>query len=170
MSDPYLKQGRLQDVLAALQVIASAERPERKIKDWAFELDRNAEPRTIAKWTSVFQEHPEFFVTYQLPGESDLKAALRVRYVFKTFDSKTGNEYSPAEIAALPKEQRYALTTKPLAGDQIQGLASIAIALHTRALEELQASRWWIPLIAALLGFVGALIGSVLAAVLGNHR
>ena len=170
MRDPYLKAGRLHHVLAALQVSGSAERPERTIKDWAEVLDRNRDESTIAKWESVFEEHPEFFLTYRLPREADLKAALRVRYVFKNFDSKTGKEYSPAEIAALPMDERNLLTTQRLAGDQIQGLASIAIALHTSALDDLRASRFWIPLIAAALSFVGALVGAIVAAVAGIHK
>ena len=84
MRDPYLKAGRLHHVLAALQVSGSAERPERTIKDWAEVLDRNRDESTIAKWKSVFEEHPEFFLTYRLPREADLKAALRVRYVSRT--------------------------------------------------------------------------------------
>jgi hypothetical protein len=167
---PYLIKGRLADVIAAIQVMASAERPERKIKDWAHELDRNREDDTIARWTSVFQEHREFFLTYRLPGELDLKAALRWRYVLKTFDSKTGKEYTPVEIEALTDEKRWSLTTKPLAGDQIETLLNTAIALHTRAMEELGAARWWVPLIAALLGFVGAILGTALSALLGLHK
>ena len=36
--------------------MAAAKRPERAIKDWAHELDRNREAPTIARWTSVFEE------------------------------------------------------------------------------------------------------------------
>jgi hypothetical protein len=169
-SDPYLKPGRLADVLAALQVIASAERPERKIKDWADELDRKHDEAAIAKWRAVFEEHPEFFLTYRLPDEEDLKAALRLRYVVKTFDPKTGIDYTQAQISEMSNTQRWGLTTKPLGGDQIQALVSTAIALHTRALGELQASRWWIPIIAAVVGFFGALLGGVFASVLGVHK
>jgi len=171
MNDPsatalYQMRGRLADVIAAIQVMSSAERPERKIKDWAFELDRNRDPTTIKRWTSVFQDHREFFVTYRLPDEEDLKAALRWRYVFKTYDSKTGREYTPAEIETLSREQRSLLTTKPLSGDQIQTLLNTAIGLHARAMEELRESRWWVSLIAAFLGFGGAILGSMLSALL----
>jgi len=161
---PYLRPGRLANVIAAIQVIASAERPEREIRDWAYELDRKNDDDTIAMWTSVFQEHREFFLTYRLPGEKDLKAALRWRYVFKTYDSKTGKEHTPLELASLTNEQRWRLTTKPLAGDQVETLVNTAIGLHTRAVEELGARRWWIPLLAAVLGFVGAILGTLLSA------
>ena len=167
---PYLKPGRLADVIAAIQVMASAERPEREIKDWAYELDRNRDTATIVRWTSVFQEHREFFVTYRLQGGGDLKAALRWRYVFRTFDSKTGKEYTPAEIETLSKEQRSLLTTKPLAGEHIQTLLNTAIGLHTRAMEELGAARWWVPLLAAFLGFGGAILGAILSALFGLDK
>jgi len=169
-SDPYLRQGRLADVIAALQVMASAERPEREIKDWAYELDRNRENSAIARWTDVFTEHREFFITCRLYDKGELKAASRWRYVFKTFDPKTGKEYTLAELEALPDEKRWSLTTKPLAGDQIQTLLNTAIGLHTRAIEELLAARWWIPLIAAVLGFAGAIVGTFLSAYLGLHK
>ena len=164
---PYRKRGRLADVIAAIQVMASAERPEGKIKDLAYELDRNADAATTERWTSVFQEHREFFITYRLKGDEDLKAALRWRYAFKTFDSKAGREYTPAEIQTLPEKQRWSLTTKPLTGDQIQTLLNTAIGLHARAMEELRESRWWVPLIAAFLGFVGAILGAMLSGLLG---
>src|SRR5262245_6557807 len=98
---PYRIRGRLADVIAAIQVMASAERPEGKIKDLAYELDRDRDAATINRWTKVFQDHREFFVTYRLrpeqDPEQDLKAALRWRYSFKTFDSKTQKDLTPAE-------------------------------------------------------------------------
>jgi hypothetical protein len=168
--DPYLKQGRLADVIAAIQVMASAKRPEGKIKDWAWELDRSRDSRTVDRWSAVFKEHREFFITYQLQNEEDLKAALRWRYVFKRFDAETGQEYTPAEIENLLDDQRNLLTTKPLTGEQIQTLLNTAIGLHTRAIKELGANRWWVPLIAAFLGFGGAIAGNVISALLGLHK
>jgi hypothetical protein len=62
-TSPYLNPGRLADVTAALQVMASAERPEKAIKDWAHEFDRRRDEQTIKRWTRVFEEHREFFLT-----------------------------------------------------------------------------------------------------------
>ncbi len=114
----------------------------------------------------MFQEHREFFLTYRLPDEQDLKAALRWRYAFRTVDAETGKEYTPAEVQSLPEKQRWLLTTKPLGGEQIQTLLNTAIAVHARAMEELRESRWWIPVFAAILGFVGAILGVILSALL----
>jgi hypothetical protein len=163
---PYRIRGRLADVIAAIQVMAAAKRPERKIKDWAYEFDRDRDADTVDRWTSVFQDHREFFLTYRRREDPDLKAALRWRYAFKTFDAESGKEYTPEEIQALPDEQRRSLTTKPLSGEQIQTLLNTAIGLHTRAMEELRESRWWIPVFAAILGFFGAMAGVILSAAL----
>src|SRR5262245_14157174 len=164
---PYRIPGRLADVIAAIQIMAAAKRPEAKIEDWAYEFDRNREANTVARWTGVFEDHREFFLTYRLPGKKDLKAALRWRYAFKTLDAESGKEYKPAEIQALPEKQRELLTTKPLNGEQIQTLLNTAISLHTRGMEELRESRWWVPLFAAVLGFVGAIFGVILSAAIG---
>ena len=76
---PYRKRGRLADVIAAIQVMASAERPEGKIKDLAYELDRNADAATTERWTSVFQEDREFFITYRLKGDEDTRSRRLIR-------------------------------------------------------------------------------------------
>jgi hypothetical protein len=158
----YIKPGRLADVIAAIQVMASTERPEKVIEDWAHELDRNREDATITKWANVFEEHGEFFLTYRLEGKP--KAALRWRYAFRNYDSKTGKEYTPEEIESLPQKERWLLTTRPLTGDQIETLLNTAIGLHTSVLEALNARRSWIPLVAAGLGFLGAIVGNLLSA------
>jgi hypothetical protein len=157
---PYLIPGRLADVLAAVQIMAAAERPERKVKDWANELDRNRENSTVERWKSVFSDHREFFLVYTLEGDNDLKAALRWRYVNKLYDSKTGKEYTPEEKEALPKEKQWSLTTKPLPADGVTALMDTAINLHNRAIEELGAARWWIPLLVIVVGGVITLIGN----------
>jgi hypothetical protein len=159
---PYRIPGRLANVIAALQVMASAKRPEAKIKDWAYEFDQSHDAATIDTWISVFRDHREFFLVYQLPGEQELKAALRWRYAFKTLDAESGKEYTPAEIKGLPEKQRWLLTSKPLGGEQIQTLLNTAIGLHARAMEELRESRWWVPVFAAILAF--GFTGHVVAA------
>jgi len=163
-SDPYLKPGRLADVITLLQVMSAAKRPEARIEVWAQQLDQNEVADTTAHWLTVFKEHPEFFKVYKLEGKD--KAALRLRYVFKTYDAETGKEYKPNEIDLLDKATKKLLTTKPLTVEQTQILINTAIALHTRALNEQSASRYWIPLLAAGLAFVGAILGAVLTSLL----
>jgi hypothetical protein len=168
MKDPYLKPGRLADVIAAIQVMSAAKRPERKIEDWANEFSRSRDPKTVSHWSSLFEEHREFFLTYKLKDEP--KAALRLRYAFKTYDAETGKEYTPEEIKGLSREERDLLTTKPLSGDHIGTLINTAIGLHTRALEQQSARRWWVPLLAAGFGFAGAIVGTFLSALIGLRK
>src|SRR5262249_431154 len=118
----YLKQGRLSDVIAALQIMGAGERPEKTIMSWAKELSYDDSDTEVDRWTAVFKEHPEFFLVYRLQGDPTLKAALRWRYTNKLYDSKSGKEYTPQEKEDLPEKQRWNLTTKPLASDAIAAL------------------------------------------------
>jgi hypothetical protein len=165
---PYLIKGRLADIIAALQVMAAATRPEAAIERWTDELSRSKNEYDMQRWTKVFIEHPEFFLTYKF--DNQLKAALRWRYVNKLYDPKTGTEYTPQEKEALPREQRWALTTRPLGGEQVSTLLNTAIELHSRAVAEQAASRWWIPILTAVLGFIGAVAGAMLTSLFGPHK
>ena len=141
-----------------------SERAERTIEGWANEFDRECTPQTIERWTKVFNEHREFFVTYKFEGKP--KAALRWRYTHKNWDPKTDQEYSGSQRQNIPQEQLVRLTSKPLSGEQIDTLLNTAIALRARAMEELIASRWWVTLFQAGLGFLGALMGGFLSDVI----
>ena len=166
---PYLTSGRLADVIAALQIMGAGERPEKTIEGWTKELSHGDSESDLEKWTSVFTQHPEFFLVYHLPSDTTLKAALRWRYTNKLYDSNSGKEYTPAERETLTERQRSLLTTKPLTSDAVASLMDTAIELHSRALEELSASRWWVPILAACLGFGGAVLGAIIAA-LWTHK
>lgn len=161
-ASPYLKPGRLADVIAALQVMAAGQRPEKEIAGWADELSRSQADEEIDKWTGVFNEHPEFFLVYTLRVQEELKAALRWRYTNKLYDPVGKQEYTPEQKKELAKDVQFRLTTKPLGSDAIGTLMNTAIELHSRAIDELSARRWWVPVLAACLGFAGALIGGSL--------
>jgi len=87
-----------------------------------------------------------------------------VRYTNKLHDAIAHKEYTEEEKDKLDKTARDRLTTKPLDGDMIMAMTNTAIALHTSAMTELSARRWWVPVLAAALGFVGAVFGSLLGA------
>jgi hypothetical protein len=161
-ASPYLRAGRLADVIAALQVMATSKRPEAQIKDWAKVLSQDE--ADAGRWGAVFREHPEFFLVYslrELPNEP--KVALRWRYANRHYDAETGIEYTPEKAAELEDSHRSRLTSKPLTSDAVGILMNTAIELHSRALEEIAAKRWWVPLLAAILGFVGAIIGALVS-------
>jgi hypothetical protein len=75
LMSPYLKTGRLADVIAAVQFMGASGRPEADILDWTQRLSGNKEESERKRWTAVFKEHPEFFHVYILLKEP--KAALR---------------------------------------------------------------------------------------------
>jgi hypothetical protein len=160
----YLKPGRLADVIAALQLLGAGERPEGHSEDIAARLSPNDNQGRIEHWQQVFSEHPEFFLVYTLPGDSKPKVALRLRYTSKLFDPETETLYKKGEIANLSAEVKFRLTTKPLDGDDIEALMSTAIELYDSAVAERSDRRWWIPILAAVLAFVGAVGGSLLSA------
>jgi hypothetical protein len=173
---PYLIDGRLADVLAAIQFMGAAARPEATIEKLASELERRTDTTTVEKWASVFREHREFFLVYSLPDDPTPKAALRLRYAYKRYDAYTGKEYSDAEYSVLDptdpvqKVIRGRLTSKPLTPEQIQTLVNTAIGLRSTALEEHKASVWWVPLVAAILAFLGTIAGTWLSALLGAKK
>jgi hypothetical protein len=169
-TSPYLKSGRLADVIAALQVMGAGERPEREIRGWARELSYSESQNDIDKWASVFGEHPKFFLVYHLQNDVTPKSTLRWRYTNRLYDSKTGKEYTPQEKEELPERQRWLLTTRPLTSDAVGALMNTAIELHSRAIEELSARRWWVPIMAACLGFGGALLGAIVSSLWGVHK
>jgi hypothetical protein len=148
------------DVVAAVQFMGASGRPEAEITDWAERLSGNKEEVEVKRWTTVFQEHPEFFHVYVLQGKP--KAALRVRYANRLYDAVDDKMYTVGERQKLPGEIRDRLTTKPLEGEMIGTMANTAIA-HARASEDSAARRWWVRLVAAILGFVGALVGGFFA-------
>jgi hypothetical protein len=166
---PYLKPGRLADVIAALQIMGARQRPEGEIVDLSRELSGRDDPEEVKRWTAVYKEHPEFFLTYFLDSGGTEKAALRWRYTNKLYDPMSGKEFTQEEKEKLPQEKKSHLTTKPLPSDAIGTLMNTAIELHSRALDELAAKRWWIPILAACLGFIGALTGAVVAALWAHH-
>jgi hypothetical protein len=163
---PYLKPGRLPDVIAALQIMAAGMRPENWIESWANELSRNK--AEAPRWAAMFKEHPEFFLVYQLRGKD--KAALRWRYTNKFYDPETKKEYTPADTENLDQDELDRLTTKPLEADQISTLINAAIELHKRALEERAASRVWLQIVPAILSAVGVAIGAAITALWGLYK
>jgi hypothetical protein len=167
---PYLTPGRLADVIAVLQIMAAGERPEREIRSWAKELSQSQDEHVIERWNKVFTEHPEFFRVYTIEGQAHPKAALRWRYTNKLYDQKTNKKYTAQQKEMLSKEEQELLTTEPLTTEAIGTLINAAIELHGRAIAEATAAKWWVPLVAALPSFVGAIIGTLVGAIWGANK
>lgn len=124
MKRPYLKEGRLADVLALTQVLALDEHTYRSEKGLTDELQGS--PVSAPSWREVASDHPELF---RVSVKDDPLVSLTARHV-------------------MPKDQGH---RQPLPADFTQQLLRTATDLHDRQVEA--ASRWrtWIPFLATLI-------------------
>jgi hypothetical protein len=162
----YLEKDRLANVIAAIQIMAVADRPSGTLNRWVAELEASEEltsqqldqsPIKFAerkKWQTVFEQHPEFFKTYTLRG--DLRVLLRWRYADTIKNSANGTPV----VATDESEPR---PTKPLSADQIQVLINTAIGLHAKEIEGGRAPDKFQPLLMAIIGAAaGTVAGGIL--------
>ena len=155
---PYIADpGRLGDVIAAIQAMATYKFYKLTHEEWA---DRIAADKSQGeKWKALFLQHPEFF---RLDSSRE-KASLVWRRQFpKRFDVDQMRTISNEEYDGLSDEKRLRVSRVPLAASDIKTLVDTAVNLHSRALEHHKDRRWWV----ALAGAVGGLIGAVLGALL----
>ena len=156
---PYLKSGRLEKVLAAIQILGSYDWASREASSWAEKLETLQESDD---WTNLFKDHPEFFRV-----SKDGWVSLRWRHGYDRIYSVTAHkELTSEEIAALtakPNEEK--LTRKPLTPEQIAGLMKTAIELHGRAIAHEQERRWLTPFLFPILGAMlgGAAVAGIQA-------
>ena len=94
---------------------------------------------------------------------------MRLRYINKLYDPDSHAEYTPEQKDLLPEEVKEKLTTRPLSNELIGMLISKAIELQSRTLEEQTARRWWVPILAAVLGVGGAILGAAVGALLKDQ-
>jgi integrase len=158
-TSPYLKGGRLADVIAAIQIMGVYPWASRQVEDWARKI---GDPLSGNDWSTVFREHTEFFRL-----TNDGWASLRWRHGYdRTYDANLGRELGPDEYAVRTDIQKRELTRKPLTADQIEALLKTAVEFHSRAIADQQERRWLVPLlfgiVTALLAFLGSIIGAIL--------
>lgn len=134
--EKYVKDGRLEDVLSLLQVLAldnAAHRNESALKKILF-----SDPVSADSWRSLAKDHPEFFRVAE--GKSH-NISLVTRHVSK-------------ESGKRP----------PLTAEQAQALLSTAIELHDRQIRRSQ--RWtvlipiWVAVISGLFILIKAFIAN----------
>ena len=158
---PYLRhQGRLADVIAAIQVLGSHLWDSREIKDWKKNI--GDEPLSANSWESVFSDHPEFFGSDSRVNKTFYFLRLRRAYE-QTVDTKTSKELSENEITQYKSSKSYNpddLARRVLTPNQIEMLIKAAVELQVSAPALEDRKRWWIPLACAALSFSGALLGS----------
>jgi len=177
-NDHYLEKDRLANLIAAIQVLAVADRPSGSLNRWIAELEASEEltaeqldkaPVKFAerkKWQTVFEQHPEFFKTYTSRG--DQRVLLRWRYA-ETIKNGPASKGAPdKEAEERPGEEAEPPQSKPLSADQIQVLINTAIGLHAKEAEAKRTPDKFRPLLMAIIGAtLGTLAGGIIILLLG---
>jgi hypothetical protein len=174
----YLEKDRLANVIAAIQILGVSDRSSGTLNRWVAELEASEEltseqldssPVKFAerkKWSTVFEQHPEFFKTYPLRGET--RVLLRLRYAQSAnFVPKNGTATAAPETKDKPDSADDAIASKPLTADQIEVLINTAIELHAREAAADRGPERFRPFLMATLGAVlGTLAGGAIIVVL----
>ena len=176
----YIKPNRLNDLIAAIPVLAINDSYKRTAKGWTkiiTGVEDNSE-----YWKSIFEEHSEFFRKTEVgkgeetqgdkgeegeegeegqgdKGDSEYSLVMR-RGVSSRYHKILKKVVTPEEYLALSKEEKNKLTRSPLSDDRMKMLIDLAVTLHDQAIAAQQDRRWWFTPVLSLIGsFGGALFG-----------
>ena len=156
---PYLRPGRLGDVIAAITVLGTYKFYKMDVPRWVERI--TGSPGDAERWRVVFQEHPEFFRRSSEGG----KVSLVWRRQFpRNFNVDAELETEPDHEVDGSTESR--ISRRPLTPVEVAELIGVAIKLHGQALEQQKARVWWLPLAAAGLSLISVITGSLLTAAL----
>ena len=179
---PYLTQGRLAEVVAAIQVMAVSERYRHSVETWSYFLSGTAqggvpgttkplspdqinEKTIIERWRAVFTEHPEFFRASR--AASGAFSLIWRRGLPERYDVNKQELITEEEFDALSEEEQYKLDRAPLPNSDVKTLIETALKLHQTAVELKNEHRWKWQLAVPLLGSIlGAIIGATGASLL----
>jgi hypothetical protein len=160
---PYLKPNRLQDIIAAIQVMSLYERSSLQSEVWADRI--SGEKAKANYWEGVFSEHPEFF--RRSPDREHRYALVWRRALARRFDRRFNRPLTDDELKVLPPEDMRFISRLPVSESQVQTLINIAITLHAKALENKHDYRWLIAQLTTLLAAGG---GAIVGALLGTRQ
>jgi len=157
MNSPYLTDpGRLGDVIAAIQAMATYKFYKLDFRGWADRI--SADDSRAEHWEHVFTEHPEFF---RLDGARKKASLVWRRQYPKLYNVDTLKGISKEQFKQLDNVGMERISRVPLAASDIKTLIDTAINLHSRAIEARNHEYWWKPLaFQAAAALIGALIGS----------
>ena len=159
-SNPYLEKGRLADVIAAITAMAN-------YRFYKLTFEKAAEritnrPEHAEKWKTIFYEHPEFFRV-----SHDKVSLVWRRQNPKSYNTKTSKDISRDTFDQLVRiGTTDHISRRPLKPEETTALIDVAVKLHERAIEDKKMKHWWIPILAAVLSFIGAILGVILTTVL----
>ena len=155
MKNPYLKDGRLGDVIAAITVLGTYPFYKLTVERWAGRI--SGSEKRAEHWRLVFKEHPEFF----RPASDGQKFSLVWRRQFRrNYRVDAVDEEQPDYDIDGTTEDR--VSRRPLDPTEVTELVGVAIRLHDRALEQSKAQVWWIPLAVSVVSVVSVVVGALL--------
>lgn len=126
-NDEYLKDGRLADVLALIQVLALS--PKTKRSNEGLETEMQGKPRSAPDWLAVGRDHREFFrvMTPDLDPEEEEERSPHVSLIARF-------------TQAVIKTDGYSKGRRPALGpDTTAKLMEMATDLHDRQVDQQQS-------------------------------
>lgn len=162
---PYLvNDDRLGDVLSAIQTLGTYRYYKLTPEKWSARISGDS---NLGKhWEQVFRQHPEFF---RFSSDGAKASLVLRRQKPKLFDVDLLEVVTRAERDSRDSDGQARITRAPLGEGELQMLIGVANGLHSKALQDRQDSRWWIPLIAtifsAVIGLAGVWLGATLKSV-----
>ena len=134
--EKYVKDGRVEDVLSLLQVLALDSASHRS--EGGLKTELSSDPSSAESWLKMAKEHPEFFRVAEGKGHS---ISLVARHVSKESGEKR----------------------LPLTAEQTQALLNTAIELHDRQIRRSQRWTVLIPIWVAVISGVFILTKTFIA-------
>ena len=137
----YLEDGRLQDVLALIQVLGLHPKARRS-ESQLMEILLCAPSCKLPRWSDVALRHPEFF---RVSGEKQDSVCLAARHA-----------------AGERDEERV------LRPEFVEGLLDLAVDIHDRQAKMAERALRFLPLIIAIIGVAGSIITALIALLIGK--
>ncbi len=154
---PYTDNaGRLADVIAAIQVMATYKFYKLGFSDWADRIcgdEGNGD-----YWKNIFVQHPEFF---RLDSARKRASLVWRRNYQKLYDVDLQENIPREEYRDLENGKKERISRTPLNNSDISTLINTAIDLHSREIEHKKDSRWWI---SGVIGLAGVILGAAIKA------
>lgn len=151
---PYLSDRRLADVIAAIQAMGTYKYYKLDFAGWADRI--TGDSKQADHWKKVFLEHPEFF---RLDSNRRRASLILRRQKQRLFNVDEERNYTISEHGALTLEERSRFSRSPITANEVGSLISVAISLHSKAVEQQRDKRWWyVPAFALTGSLIGGLV------------
>lgn len=162
-NSPYIvSNDRLSDVISAIQTLGTYRYYKLSVDAWSERICGDGSE--AEKWKLVFKEHPEFF---RFSSDGSKASLVLRRQKPKLFDVDTLEFVTREERDGRSADGQQRITRAPLSDNDLKMLIDVAIALHSKALENQRDGRWWISVIStigvALIGLIGVWLGARLS-------